>query len=278
MCVDVPPEEKNMKNYKYITCGTVNIRKPVSYYRLLAQNQITSKLSVLRIEIPEDLILWPEDNYSVTDDIRLISELHPVVCIRRYQRGLKERPDLNQIPLHELSDYLQRQEHLYTTRFGYATKEEVKLLYAAQERALQSLLTVKNLEPFTQNRTLIYGYTCRKEPFHVYLKDGTIHTVVYQTDYIRGKIRPINMREIEVHYNSDYVPDACAYPDLCDRTFSDQLAKAGVKLPFAMYIERRLLETYKEYNGKYNFYGYIIEDSEEPVPRVDWEEAIQSSK
>lgn len=117
-----------MKNYKYIICGTVDIYKPVSDYRLLAQNQITSKLSVLRIEIPEDLILWPEDNYSVTDDIRLISELHPVVCIRRYQRGLKERPDLNQIPLHELSDYLQKHEHLYTTRFGYATKEEVRLL------------------------------------------------------------------------------------------------------------------------------------------------------
>ena len=56
------------------------------------------------------------------------------------------------------------------------------------------------------------------------------------------------------------------------------LAHGLVKLPFTMYIERRLLETYKEYNGKYNFYGYIIEDSEEPVPRVDWEEAIQSSK
>ena len=112
---------------------------------------------------------------------------------------------------------------------------------------------------------------------HFY-KWRVVDTVVYQTDYIRGKIRPINMREIEVHYNSDYVPDACAYPDLCDRTFSEQLEKAGVKLPFTMYIERRLLETYKEHNGAYNFYGYIIEDSEESVPRVSWEEAVRSPK
>lgn len=272
-------EETNVKKYKYITCGMVDIQKPVSHYRLLSGNQIGTEISVLRIEIPEDLILLPEDNYSVTDDDRLISELHPVVCIRRYQKGLKKRPDLNNIPLHELSDYLQEHEHLYTTRFGYATKEEeVKLLYAAQERAYKSLLTIKNLEPFTQNRTLVYGYTCRKETFHTYLKDGEIHTVVYQTDYIERKIRPVGMREIDVRYNSDYIPDAFAYPDLCDSTFFEQLAKAGVKLPFTMYIERRLLETYKEHGGKYEFYGYVIEDSDAPVPRVSWEEAVQSQK
>src|SRR5699024_6682196 len=91
-------EETNVKKYKYITCGMVDIQKPVSHYRLLSGNQIGTEISVLRIEIPEDLILLPEDNYSVTDDDRLISELHPVVCIRRYQKGLRKRPDLNNIP------------------------------------------------------------------------------------------------------------------------------------------------------------------------------------
>ena len=33
----------------------------------------------------------------------------------------------------------------------------------------------------TEDRTLIYGYTCERESFHVYIKDKEIHVVIYRT-------------------------------------------------------------------------------------------------
>ena len=34
-----------------------------------------------------------------------------------------------------------------------------------------------DLKPFLKDRTLLYGYTCDRKTFHVYLKDKEIHTV-----------------------------------------------------------------------------------------------------
>lgn len=33
------------------------------------------------------------------------------------------------------------------------------------------------------DRTLLYGYTCNIDTFHVYVKDKQIHTVLYRVDY-----------------------------------------------------------------------------------------------
>ena len=115
-----------MKKYRYITSGAVEFDKPVSTYRLAAGNSIRNELVLLRVTIPDDMALTKEPGcgYAVTDDPRLVSDLHPVVCIRRYGHGLEKRLDLNEIPLYEISDYLQEHEHLYTTRFGFMAKEQ----------------------------------------------------------------------------------------------------------------------------------------------------------
>ena len=44
-------------------------------------------------------------------------------------------------------------------------------------KAPEPLITTQNLNN-RQDRTLLYGYTCDRETWHVYLKKGNIHTVV----------------------------------------------------------------------------------------------------
>ena len=69
----------------------------------------------------------------------------------------------------------------------------------------------EDLKPFLKDRTLLYGYTCDRKTFHVYLKDKEIHTVLYDISY-DGKIpKPINMTEVHVMSNRDYVPDKRLY-------------------------------------------------------------------
>ena len=77
------------------------------------------------------------------------------------------------------------------------------------DKANEAVIGIHELIPYIYNRTLLYGYTCERETFHVYIKDQKIYTVVYNTDYsisyekelgsfMRGDPRPKNMRQIEI--------------------------------------------------------------------------------
>lgn len=86
-------------------------------------------------------------------------------------------------------------------------KEEFEKL--SEIKKSEDLITVKDLVN-KKDRTLLYGYTCSRETFHVYLKNLEIHTIIYQMDYLTNK--PINMREILVEDNYKYIPDKRLYP------------------------------------------------------------------
>ena len=70
-----------------------------------------------------------------------------------------------------------------------------------------------------KDRTLLYGYTCTRETFHVYLKNMKIHVVIYQNYYVCEIVKLKNMREIIVKSNIDYIPDKRLYPEACDFEF-----------------------------------------------------------
>ena len=67
------------------------------------------------------------------------------------------------------------------------------------------ILTVDDLNN-KQNRTLLYGYTCNRETWHVYLKDEVIYTVMY------GGYDNIDISEVYVKTNNDYIPNKRLYP------------------------------------------------------------------
>ena len=107
----------------------------------------------------------------------------------------------------------------------------------------------------TKDRTLLYGYTCDRETFHVYQKDYKIHVVIYKTKHSEsdGVIKeiPVNMREVQIKSNYDYVPDKRLYPETCDYLFSQRLKERGINLPFTFYNEDR---------PKQKFYGFTLDD------------------
>jgi len=121
------------------------------------------------------------------------------------------------------------------------------------DKANETIIGIQELRPYIYNRTLLYGYTCERETFHVYLKDQKTYTVVYKTDYSRGAPMPKNMRQIEVNSNRDFVPDKRLYPERCDYHFCRALKERGIDLPFTHWSEEI------EPNEK-GYCGFTLED------------------
>lgn len=98
-----------------------------------------------------------------------------------------------------------------------------------------TLLTGKHLSDQT-DRTLLYGYNCDRDTWHVYLEGGKIHSVIYTYD---GE-----PTELTIRSNFDYVPDKRLYPARCDYEFCELLKKNDVPLPFTTFEEVKLKGTY----------------------------------
>lgn len=82
-------------------------------------------------------------------------------------------------------------------------------------------------------RTLLYGYTCERDTFHVYLgADGLLHKVVYGPDkLLLAHEQGISLVMVVC------VPDKRVYPHASDLEFCTLLAKAGVSVPFTTFTE-----------------------------------------
>lgn len=116
------------------------------------------------------------------------------------------------------------------------------------EKYSYKVLTVDDLRR-KNDRTLLYGYTCTRNTFHVYLKDGKIYTVIYNVDYSEDESKVIGMREIKVGCNEDFIPDKRLYPAACDYEFSLLLGRVtGRSLPFTSYEDRQ----------EKQYYGFIL--------------------
>lgn len=116
------------------------------------------------------------------------------------------------------------------------------------KKAQDTLITGHSLEN-KQDRTLLYGYTCDRDTWHVYLKKGNIHTVIYRNNLCRNF--PIGLKEVLVKTNQDYIPNKRLYPAACDYEFCKLLKDMDCHLPFTSYDDRE----------QDVFYGYTIEDS-----------------
>lgn len=95
----------------------------------------------------------------------------------------------------------------------------------------------------TSNRTLLWGYTCERDSWHVYIEDGEIHTVMY------------GYNDMLKHYHSccatdnpsDWIPDKRLYPEACDYEFCKLLKEYGYSLPFTTWNDDRAAQ---QYHGK----------------------------
>ena len=85
-------------------------------------------------------------------------------------------------------------------------------------------------------RTLLYGYTCNRDTFHVYLgEDGRLHRVLYTFEgFLLGHADETTLDL------SAYVPDKRLYPETCDLAFCQLLKSVDVSLPFTTFNEERI--------------------------------------
>lgn len=95
------------------------------------------------------------------------------------------------------------------------------------------------LMPFLADRTLLYGYTCERDTWHVYIKDTVIHKVIYKY----GK-DPV---EYQINDNYDFIPDKRLYPEACDYQFCRIMQRLGYELPFTSWNNDR---EEKQYYGE----------------------------
>ena len=92
--------------------------------------------------------------------------------------------------------------------------------------AINGIITVGNLNNKSE-RTLLYGYTCNRDTWHVYIKDNNIITVMYE--YNKPPV------EVKVDSNFGFVPDKRLYPARCDFEFCSLLRQLEVYLPFTTF-------------------------------------------
>ena len=80
--------------YRYITCGTAMPDEPLSNFRLLAQNKMSTSDTAWRVILPDDvkLVKYACDEYSTTEDNRPLSAFQciPVVRIHKKWRPMSE--------------------------------------------------------------------------------------------------------------------------------------------------------------------------------------------
>lgn len=84
-----------------------------------------------------------------------------------------------------------------------------------------------------EERTLLYGYTCDRKSWHVYIKNGQIHLTVALGDKILSHSGRHAWRA------TDLVPDKRAYPESTDHVFALLMKDAGVEITFTAFSENR---------------------------------------
>lgn len=120
-----------------------------------------------------------------------------------------------------------------------------------QYKELQNVQRVRNVLKGSDlknqfDRTLLWGYTCERNSWHVYLRDGIIFKVVY--DFNENLLELAEDEDIKE--NEAYVPDKRLYPEACDFEFCELLKEAGVNLPFTTFNKER---AEAQFHGKLNY-------------------------
>jgi len=137
------------------------------------------------------------------------------------------------------------------------TQAEYDMLKESQVNQVFTLSDLKNQTP----RTLLYGYTCDRDTWHVYIKDGQIMILVFKgyegSPNGQSLLKTIIVDEENqrITANQDFVPNKRLYPESCDFEFCMMLYMAGVDLPFTTWDEKRA----EALAGK-PFQGLTLED------------------
>ena len=84
-------------------------------------------------------------------------------------------------------------------------------------------------------RTLLWGYTCDRDSFHVYLYGGKINLYVYSY-HEQSVIKFASATALEL---DSLIPNKRVYPEASDYEFCKKLLDSGVHIQFTTFNENR---------------------------------------
>lgn len=87
------------------------------------------------------------------------------------------------------------------------------------------------------DHTLLYGYTCDRESWHVYLENDMINWVKYWDLGESGEL--INSGSADTWVAEELVPNKRVYPEFTDYAFACDLRDAGVEVSYRRFSEER---------------------------------------
>lgn len=131
-----------MKKYRYILSGLVSFDNPISYYRLIANNNMGDIHNAIRVSIPDDMILtkYSCDSYSTTDDQRLLKDLETDVVIKINGKWIID----NQLKKYQPHEYEKGLQELYPEKkyriapHTYASADRYQEFVKLREKELQT--------------------------------------------------------------------------------------------------------------------------------------------
>lgn len=103
-----------------------------------------------------------------------------------------------------------------------------------QHKAIQARVCGADLAERTP-RTLLFGYTCDRETWHVYLDDdGAIKRVIYGYPNTC-----LSVADESTLLPEECIPNKRLYPEACDLEFCCALKELGLNLPFTVFNSDR---------------------------------------
>lgn len=134
----------------------------------------------------------------------------------------------------------------------YKALSPLLAIQAQEHPTSNELIHVSELENLDQDRTLMYGYGFESDTFHVYLKDGQIHKVVYGYP---DKL--IYSSSGESAACVSLAPGKRAYPAACDAQFAKLMLEKNQYVAYTTFQEREDIP----------FHGLLREELKEVVYR-----------
>lgn len=122
------------------------------------------------------------------------------------------------------------------------TKRELEIL---QQIAPEENLIDISMLADRSDRTLLWGYTCARSSWHVYIGYGDIQLYCYEG--IERWRKTIFHKELNKFEVEEVIPDKRLYPEACDYEFCKLLKSKGAYLPFTIYQENR---PYSQFYGE----------------------------
>lgn len=140
------------------------------------------------------------------------------------------------------------------------TNEDLDSLNVAS--SIEVLFTTDSLSNHTP-RTLLYGYTCDRNTWHVYLdEDGFINKLVYNSSGARLN----HDRETAISF-AELIPNKRAYPNLTDLEFAKVCFLHGFSIPFTTHAKQKSI-------NNANFFGLRLSETHTPSEHFKVAEAI----